>query len=85
MTNKYQFFWNTMEFEALIYVPQKAWALKHQSFVDGYPHHTQWSIETGSNPAGWKCHFRRNGKSGTFPRWKLVADIVISHEVTGKE
>lgn len=43
-----------MEFEALIYVPQKAWALKHKGFVDEYPHHTPWSIETGSNPDGWK-------------------------------
>lgn len=43
-----------MEFEALLYVPQKAWALKHRSFVDEYPHHTLWCTESGSNPDGWK-------------------------------
>lgn len=40
--------WN-MEFEALLYVPGKAWALKHQSSVDAYPHSTPFSYETGSN------------------------------------
>lgn len=44
----------TMEFESLIYVPQKAWALKHQSYVDEYPHFSPLSFETGSNKEGWK-------------------------------
>ena len=43
-----------MEFESLIYVPQKAWALKHQDFEDEYPHSTPFCIETGSNQEGWK-------------------------------
>lgn len=43
-----------LEFESLIYVPQKAWALKHQSFIDEYPHYPPCCIETGSNPDGWK-------------------------------
>lgn len=45
--------WN-MEFEALIYVPSRAWALKHQNSVDKYPHISPWSYETGSNKNGWK-------------------------------
>lgn len=45
--------WN-MEFEALIYVPQKAWALKHQASVDAYPHATPLSFETGANEEAWK-------------------------------
>lgn len=44
----------SMEFEAMIYIPQKAWALKHQSSVDDYPHITPFSFETGSNKDGWK-------------------------------
>lgn len=40
--------WN-LEFEALIYVPQKAWALKHQSSAENYPHSAPLSFETGSN------------------------------------
>lgn len=44
--------WN-MEFESLLYVPQKAWALKHQSSVDEYPHTSPLSYETGSNKDGW--------------------------------
>lgn len=40
--------WN-MEFEALLYVPQKAWALKHKSSADEYPHIAPLSFETGSN------------------------------------
>lgn len=44
----------SMEFEALLYVPEKAWALKHQSSVDAYPHSTPFSYETGSNKDGWK-------------------------------
>ena len=45
--------WN-MEFESLLYVPQKAWALKHQSSVDEYPHTSPLSYETGSNKDGWR-------------------------------
>ena len=44
----------SMEFEALLYVPQKAWALKHKSSVDEYPHISALSYETGSNQSGWK-------------------------------
>lgn len=45
--------WN-MEFESLLYVPQKAWALKHQSPADEYPHFPPLSYETGSNQDGWR-------------------------------
>lgn len=45
--------WN-MEFESLLYVPQKAWALKHKNAVDQYPHTSLFSFETGSNRDGWK-------------------------------
>lgn len=45
--------WN-MEFESLLYVPQRAWALKHKSSADEYPHMTPLSYETGSNEEGWK-------------------------------
>ncbi|MCM1102095.1 MAG: DUF4240 domain-containing protein [Clostridium sp.] len=45
--------WN-MEFESLLYVPQKAWALKHENPVDEYPHTSPLSYETGSNQAGWE-------------------------------
>ncbi len=44
----------SMEFESLLYVPLKAWALKHNDSVDKYPHTTPLSYETGSNRAGWK-------------------------------
>lgn len=44
--------WN-MEFEALLYVPEKAWALKHQSSAEDYPHTAPFSYETGSNKDGW--------------------------------
>lgn len=45
--------WN-MEFESLLYVPQRAWALKHQSADDEYPHTTPLCFETGSNEDGWR-------------------------------
>jgi len=45
--------WN-MEFEALLYVPQRAWAVKHQRPDDEYPHTAPLSWETGSNRDGWK-------------------------------
>ena len=44
----------SMEFESLLYVPQKAWALKHQSSIDEYSHISPLSFETGSNKEGWK-------------------------------
>ncbi len=43
-----------MEFEALLYVPQRAWARKHQRSEDEYPHFAPLSFETGSNRDGWK-------------------------------
>ncbi len=43
----------SMDFEALLYVPGKAWALKHRRSADGYPHVSPLSYETGSNAEGW--------------------------------
>ena len=43
-----------MDFEALLYVPGKAWALKHRRSADDYPHISPLSYETGSNTDGWK-------------------------------
>lgn len=43
-----------LEFEALLYVPMIAWALKNQKDEDDYPHETSVSYETGSNEEGWK-------------------------------
>ena len=40
-----------LEFESLLYVPQRAWDLKHQT---EYPHVSPLSYETGSNKDGWK-------------------------------
>lgn len=48
-----------MEFEALLYVPQEAWALKHKGSFDNYPHRTLFCFETGSNEEGWKKIKRR--------------------------
>lgn len=42
-----------MEFEALLYVPQEAWALKHQCPVEHYPHLSPFCFETGSNKKMW--------------------------------
>lgn len=42
-----------MDFEALLYVPGKAWALKHRRSADDYPHISPLSYETGSNEEGW--------------------------------
>ncbi len=42
-----------MEFESLIYVPARAWGLKHRSSVDEYPHLAPLNYETGSNKDGW--------------------------------
>ena len=45
--------WN-MEFEALLYVPARAWALKHGKPEEEYPHAAPFSCETGSNQEQWK-------------------------------
>lgn len=45
--------WST-EFEALLYVPLKAWALKHKRSADGYPYISPLDYETGSNEDGRK-------------------------------
>lgn len=44
----------TMEFEALLYIPQRAWAKKHKKSEEDYPHIAPLSYETGSNTEGWK-------------------------------
>lgn len=45
--------WN-MEFESILYIPGKAWAMKHKISDDEYPHLPPLSYETGSNAEGWK-------------------------------
>lgn len=42
-----------LEFEAILYAPPIAWAVKHDADVEGYPHETKYSFETGSNVAKW--------------------------------
>ena len=42
-----------LEFEALLYLPQRAWALKYRRDEEEYPHIAPLSFETGSNRAGW--------------------------------
>ncbi len=42
-----------MEFEAILYVPHRAWAKKHQADTGDYPHFPGISYETGSNEALW--------------------------------
>lgn len=42
-----------MEFEALLYIPAKAWAKKHQQDPSQYPHSPEPSYETGSNKELW--------------------------------
>ncbi len=44
----------SMEFESLLYVSKRAWALRHQSSEEQYPHISPLSYETGSNEDGWK-------------------------------
>ena len=44
-----------MEFEAALYVPSQAWALKHGKDPSEYPHVTPQCIETGSNAEKWKA------------------------------
>lgn len=45
-----------MEFEALLFVPQTAWALKHQCPVKEYPHLSPFCFETGSNKEMWEIN-----------------------------
>ncbi len=40
----------SMEFEALLYVPARAWALKHKMREEDYPHTAPLSDETGNGP-----------------------------------
>lgn len=42
-----------LNFEAILYAPPIAWAVKHDADVEGYPHETKYSFETGSNAAQW--------------------------------
>ena len=42
-----------LEFEALLYLPQRAWALKYRRDEEEYHHIAPLSFETGSNRAGW--------------------------------
>ena len=44
--------WN-MEFEALLYVPAEAWAIKHEKDAAEFPHFSPFSYETGSNKDAW--------------------------------
>lgn len=41
------------EFEAILYVPHRAWAQKHQADSGDYPHFPEISYETGSNETLW--------------------------------
>lgn len=43
-----------MEFEALLYVPSRAWAKKHHREPGGYSHFPPLSVETGSNRDAWE-------------------------------
>lgn len=43
-----------MEFEALLFLPRRAWAKKHCRDEDEYPHLPPLSFETGSNREGWR-------------------------------
>lgn len=42
------------KFEAILYAPPIAWAVKHDADVEGYPHETKFSFETGSNTDLWR-------------------------------
>ncbi|MGN1105309.1 MAG: DUF4240 domain-containing protein [Huintestinicola sp.] len=44
----------TSEFEAILGVPSSAWAKKHNSNLNDYPHLTALCFETGSNTEKWK-------------------------------
>ena len=43
-----------MEFEAILYGPMRAWAMKHGEDADDYPYMPTKSYETGSNSEEWK-------------------------------
>lgn len=43
-----------LEFEAILYVPGLAWARRHHSKPEEYPHSTQFCYETMSNSEGWR-------------------------------
>lgn len=43
-----------MEFEAVLYVAREAWAKKHGTSTNDFPHISPLSYETGSNKEGWK-------------------------------
>ena len=43
-----------MEFESLLYVPQKAWARKRHRPPQNYPHTPPFSYGTGSNRSAWQ-------------------------------
>lgn len=44
----------TKEFESLLYVPKRAWKMKHHKSLEYYPHLPAISYETGSNKDGWE-------------------------------
>lgn len=44
----------TSEFEAILSVPSSAWAKKHNSEPNEYPHLSAFCFETGSNTDKWK-------------------------------
>ena len=41
-----------MEFEAVLYVAREAWAKKHGTSTEDFPHISPVSYETGSNKRG---------------------------------
>lgn len=43
-----------LDFEALLYVPMKAWERLHNENSDKYPHVVELSYETYSNKSGWE-------------------------------
>ena len=45
-----------MEFEAILYVPMRAWGKKHGKSPDDYSYCTAKSYETGSNVDGWRWY-----------------------------
>ncbi|MCM1165076.1 MAG: DUF4240 domain-containing protein [Lachnospiraceae bacterium] len=49
---KNKILWSS-EFKAILYVPSRAWAKKHNDDEDNYPHIPPLSYETGSNAAAW--------------------------------
>ena len=49
-----------MEFESLLYVPQKAWARKRHRSPQDYPHTPPFSYETGSNRSAWQYPPQKN-------------------------